>query len=143
MANQNQQAYQNQKATRCDGRHKAFPWLGVVKCPWTNSCGNFAVSVVKHGVCKLQPGWASQLLPHGLKGAKKPTRSKSSPTEVGERLEEVQSKEILEESVRGREGGQGLEKKKNRDLLGEAKERVLGAPAWLGKTRVKSTLYDP
>ena len=60
------------------------------------------VSCVKHGVCKLQPGWASQLLPHGLMGAKKLT--KSNPTEVGERLEEVQSKEILEESVRGREG---------------------------------------
>ena len=58
------------------------------------------MSVVKHGVFKLQPGWASQLLPHGLKGAKKSTRSKSNPTEVGERLEEVQSKEILEESVR-------------------------------------------
>ena len=62
---------------------------------------------------------------------------------MGERLEEVQSKEVLEESVRGREGRQGLEKKKNRDLLGEAKERMLGVPAWLGKTRVKSTLYDP
>ena len=34
------------------------------------------------------------------KGGKKSTRSKSNPTEVGERLEEVQSKEILEESVR-------------------------------------------
>ena len=77
------------------------------------------------------------------KGAKKPTRSKSNPTEVGERLEEVKSKEILEESVRGREGRQGLEKKKNRDLLGEAKRANVGAPAWLGKTRVKSTLYDP
>ena len=87
-ANQNQKAKQNQKATRCDGRHKAFPRL--VKCPWTNCCGNFAVSVVKHGVCELQPGWASQLLPHGLYGAKKSTRSKSNPTEVGERLEEVQ-----------------------------------------------------
>ena len=63
---------------------------------------------------------------------------------MGERLEEVQSKEILEESVRGGEERQGLEKNlKNRDLLGEAKERMLGAPAWLGKTRVKSTLYDP
>ena len=101
------------------------------------------MSVVKHSVCKLQPGWASQLLPHGLKRAKKSTRSKSNPTEEGERLEEVLSKEILEESVRGREGRQGLEEKKNRDLLGEAKERKLGAPAWLGKTRVKSTLYDP
>ena len=139
-------ANQNQKATRCDGCHKAFPRLGVVKCPWTNCCGSFAVSVVKHGVsvCKLQPGWALQLLPHGLNGAKNSTRSKSNPTEVGERLEEVQSKDILEESVRGREGRQGLEKKKkNRDLLDESKERKLGAPAWLGKTRVKSTLYDP
>ena len=62
---------------------------------------------------------------------------------MGERLEEDQSKDILEESVRGREGRQGLEKKKNRDLLGEAKERKLGAPAWPGKTRVKSTLHDP
>ena len=62
---------------------------------------------------------------------------------MGERLEEDQSKDILEESVRGREGRQGLEKKKNRDLLGEAKEWKLGAPAWPGKTRVKSTLYDP
>ena len=113
-AEQNQKAKQNQKATRCDGRHKAFPRQGVVQCPWTQCCGNFAVSVVKHGVCKLQPGWASQLLPHGLNGAKKSKskRSKSNPTEVGERLEEVQSKEILEESVRGREGRQGLEKKK-------------------------------
>ena len=84
-----------------------------------------------------------QLLPHGLKGAKRATRTKSNPTEVGERQEEVQSKEIQEESVRGMEERQGLEKKKNRDLLGEAKERMLGAPAWLGKTRVKSTLYDP
>ena len=57
---------------------------------------------------------------------------------MGERLEEVQSKEILEESVRGREGRQGLEKKKNRDQPGEAKERMLGAPAWLRKTRVRS-----
>ena len=137
-ANQKQKAKQNQKATRCDGRHKAFPRLGVVQCPWTKSCGNFAVSVVKHGVFKLQPGWASQLLPHGLKGAKKSTRSKSNPTDVGERLEEVQSKDI-----QGSEGRQGLEKKKNRDLLGEAKERMLGVPAWLGKTRVKSNLYDP
>ena len=62
---------------------------------------------------------------------------------MGERLEEVQSKEILEESVRGREERQDLERKKNRDLLGEAKERMLGAPAWLGRTRVKSTQYDP
>ena len=62
---------------------------------------------------------------------------------MGRRLEEDQSKDILEERVRGREGRQGLEKKKNRDLLGEAKERKLGAPAWPGKTRVKSTLYDP
>ena len=59
---------------------------------------------------------------------------------MGERLEEDQSIDILGESVRGREGRQGLEKKKNRDLLGEAKERMLGAPAWLGKTRVKSIL---
>ena len=57
---------------------------------------------------------------------------------MGERLEEVQSKDI-----QGSEGRQGLEKKKKRDLLGEAKERMLGVPAWLGKTRVKSTLYDP
>ena len=56
---------------------------------------------------------------------------------MGERLEEVQSKEILEESDRRREGRQGLEKKKNQDLPGEVKERMLGAPAWLGKTRVK------
>ena len=62
---------------------------------------------------------------------------------MGERLEEVQSKEILEESVRGREERQDLERKKNRDLLGEAKERMLGAPAWLGRTRVKSAQYDP
>ena len=51
---------------------------------------------------------------------------------MGERLEEVQSKDI-----QGSEGRQGLEKKKNRDLLGEAKERMLGVPAWLGKTRTK------
>ena len=70
-AKQKQKANQNQKATHCDGRHKAFPRLGVVQCPWTKRCGNFAVSVVKHGVFKLQPGWASQLLPHGLKGANK------------------------------------------------------------------------
>ena len=119
-------------------RLSPLPRLGVVKSPWTKSCGNFADSVVKHGVCKLQPGWASQLLPHRLKGAKKSTRSKSNPTEVGERLEEDQSKDIVGESVRGREGRLGLEKKKNRDLLGEAKERMLGAPAWLGKTRVKT-----
>ena len=56
---------------------------------------------------------------------------------------EVQSKKILEESVRRREGRQGLEKKKNRDLPGEAKGRMLGAPAGLGKTRGKSTLCDP
>ena len=62
---------------------------------------------------------------------------------MGERLEEVQSKEILEERVRGGEERQGLEKKKNRELQSEAKERMLGAPAWLGKTRVKSTLYNP
>ena len=70
------------------------------------------MSFVKHSVCKLQPGLASQLLPHGLKRAKKSTRSKSNPTEEGKRLEEVLSKEILEESVRGREGRQGLEEKK-------------------------------
>ena len=43
---QNQKAKQNQKATRRDGRHKAFPRLGVVKCPWTKCCGNFAICLL-------------------------------------------------------------------------------------------------
>ena len=47
---------------------------------------------------------------------------------MGERLEEIQSKKILEESREGRDD-RGLEKKKNRGQLGEAKERKLGARA--------------
>ena len=65
---------------------------------------------------------------------------------MSERLEKVQSKEILEESVRRREGRQGLDSGKEKGLgstAGEAKGRMLGAPAGLGKTREKLTLYDP